>query len=167
MDGPVISNWKSLVIFLGDFFFFSSLKFQATFGTENFRKPEDHSVHTNTIEGSFLNVVKSFDVFKPNFRKFNYFICISIHKNHVEIFYFSGCEICCGRRLHFLQQGVPQSTDACLPLQGFFKCVFRFVKLFFSCAILGLLSRFMFKCNNCNETFPTSRGLRTHANYGK
>ena len=37
--------------------------------SENFRKPEDHSVHTNTIEGSFLDVVKSFDVFKPNLRK--------------------------------------------------------------------------------------------------
>ena len=36
---------------------------------ENFCKPEDHSVYTNTIEGAFLNVVKSFDVFQPNFRK--------------------------------------------------------------------------------------------------
>ena len=26
-------------------------------------------MHTNTIEGAFLNVVKSFDVFQPNFRK--------------------------------------------------------------------------------------------------
>ena len=25
--------------------------------SENFRKPEDHSVHTNTIEGSFLDVL--------------------------------------------------------------------------------------------------------------
>ena len=26
-------------------------------------------MYTNTIEGAFLNVVKSFDVFQPNFRK--------------------------------------------------------------------------------------------------
>ena len=75
MDGPVISNWKSLVIFLGDLFlFFFIIEISGYFWdfvnhSENFRKPEDHSVHTNTIEGAFLNVVESFDVFQPNFRK--------------------------------------------------------------------------------------------------
>ena len=75
MDGPVISNWKSLVTFLGDLFlFFFIIEISGYFWdfvnhSENFRKPEDHSVHTNTIEGAFLNVVKSFDVFQPNFRK--------------------------------------------------------------------------------------------------
>ena len=66
MDGPVISNWKSLVIFLGDLFFFFIIEISGFFWdfvnhSEKFRKPEDHSVHTNTIEGVFLNVVKSFD----------------------------------------------------------------------------------------------------------
>ena len=43
----------------------------------------------------------------------NYFICISIHENNVEIFYFKGCEIRCARRLHFLQQGVPHRLEIC------------------------------------------------------
>ena len=63
MDGPVISNWKSLVTFLGDLFlFFFIIEISGYFWdfvnhSENFRKPEDHSVHTNTIEGSFLDVL--------------------------------------------------------------------------------------------------------------
>ena len=74
MDGPVTSNWKSLVIFLGDLFFFFIIEISGFFWdcvnhSDNFRKPEDHSVHTNIIEGAFLNVVKRFDVFQPNFRK--------------------------------------------------------------------------------------------------
>ena len=74
MDVRVISNWKSLVIFFGYLFFLFIIEISGYFldfvnHSEKFRKPEDHSVHTNTIEGSFLNVVKSFDVFKPNFRK--------------------------------------------------------------------------------------------------
>ena len=63
-----------MVIFFGYLFFLFIIEISGYFWdfvnhSENFRKPEDHSVHTNTIEGSFLDVVKSFDVFKPNFRK--------------------------------------------------------------------------------------------------
>ena len=60
MDGPVISNWKSLVTFLGDLFlFFFIIEISGYFWdfvnhSENFRKPEDHSVHTNTIQYKVL-----------------------------------------------------------------------------------------------------------------